>query len=146
MNVYGPRQDQRGAYTGAIPTFLNCIDANQPPVVHGDGSQAYDFIYVEDVARANLLALQAETSDRFYNIGSGIKTSIRELMTALVEVTGSSLAPRFEPYAVTDTRQLVSVRVGSTAAARRDLAFEYSTSLREGLRSLVEWRRGAGKC
>lgn len=146
MNVYGPRQDQRGAYTGVISNFLNRIDANEPPVVHGDGSQVYDFIYVEDVARANLLALQAEMSDRFYNIGSGIKTSIRELMTALVEVTGSSLVPRFEPYAETDIRQLVSVRVGSVTAARRDLEFEYVTSLKEGLRSLVKWRRGACKC
>ena len=146
MNVYGPRQDQRGAYTGAIPTFLNRIDANQPPVVHGDGSQAYDFIYVQDVARANLHALQAKTSDRFYNIGTGLKTSIRELLTALVEVTGSSLVPRFEPYAASDIRQLVSVRVSSTAAARRDLEFEYTTSLKEGLRSLVKWRDGAGKC
>ncbi len=146
MNVYGPRQDHRGAYTGAIPTFLNRIDANEPPVVHGDGGQAYDFIYVQDVARANLLALQANTSDRFYNIGTGLKTSIRELLATLVEVTGSSLVPRFEPYAASDIRQLVSLRVGSTAAARRDLKFEYAISLKEGLRSLVNWRSGASKC
>lgn len=143
MNVYGPRQDQRGAYTGAIPTFLNRIGAGEPPVVHGDGSQAYDFVYVEDVARANLLALQAESSDRFYNIGTGVKTSIRELIAALIEVTGSSLVPRFEPYSANDTRQLVSTRVGSTVAARRDLGFEYSIPLRDGLRGLIEWRRSA---
>jgi UDP-glucose 4-epimerase len=146
MNVYGPRQDQRGAYAGAIPTFLNRIDANEPPVVYGDGSQAYDFVYVEDVARANLLALQAKASDRFFNIGTGIKTSIRELMTTMIEVTGTSLVPRFQPYAVGDTRQLVSIRVGSTNAARRDLGFEYATSLKDGLRSLVEWRHADDRC
>ena len=146
MNVYGPRQDQRGAYAGAIPTFLNCIDANEPPVVYGDGSQAYDFVYVEDVARANLLALQAKASDRFFNIGTGIKTSIRELMATMIKVTGTSLVPRFQPYAVGDTRQLVSIRVGSTNAARRDLGFEYATSLADGLRRLVEWRHAAGTC
>lgn len=146
MNVYGPRQDQRGAYTGAIPNFLNRIDANEPPVVHGDGSQAYDFVYVEDVARANVLALQAKTSDRFYNIGTGVKTSIRELMNTLIEVTGSSLVPRFEPYSRDDTRKLVSVRVGSTTAARSELGFEYASSLKDGLRRLVKWRCDAGKC
>ena len=141
MNVYGPRQDQRGAYTGAIPTFLNRIDANESLVVHGDGSQTYDFVYVEDVARANVLALQAKVSDCFYNIGTGLKTSIRELMDTLAVVTGRLIVPHFEPYAASDTRQLVSVRVGSTAAAQRDLGFRYKYTLEEGLRCLLEWRR-----
>jgi len=146
MNVYGPRQNQSGAYTGVITTFLDRIDAKQTPVVNGDGSQTYDFVYVEDVARANLLALRANISNQFYNIGTGIKTSIRELMSVLIEVTGSSFVPRFEAYPPGDIRQTISIRVGSTAAARHDLEFEHTTSLKEGLRKLVEWRYGVGKC
>jgi UDP-glucose 4-epimerase len=145
MNVYGPRQDQRGAYTGVITTFLNQIDIGESPVLHGDGSQAYDFIYVDDVACANVLAMQATASDRFYNIGTGVETSIRELIAALTEIVGSSLLPSFKPYVSGDPRQLVSTRVGSTAAAKRDLGFEYAIDLKEGLRGLVEWRRGAAK-
>lgn len=140
MNVYGPRQDQRGVYTGVIPTFLNRISVGESPVVHGDGSQAYDFVYVEDVARANVLALQAGVNDRFYNIGTGVQTSVRELMETLTEVTESSLVARFEPYSQGDSRQLVSVRVGSTDSAKSDLGFQYAVSLREGLRCLIEWR------
>lgn len=145
MNVYGPRQDQRGAYTGVISTFLNRIDAGEPPVVHGDGSQAYDFVYVEDAALANVLALQADVSDSFYNVGTGIRTSVRELMATLVEVTETCLEPRFESYAADDSRQFVNSRVGSTIAASRDLAFKHEVSLEEGLRRLVEWRRRSYK-
>lgn len=145
MNVYGPRQDQRGAYTGVIPTLLNHIDAGVAPLVHGDGSQAYDFIYVEDVAQANILALQSGANDRFYNIGTGIKTSIRDLVYELISAAESSLTPHFEPYAKEDIRQQVTTRVGSTLAARRDLDFEYKTSLKDGLCRLVDWRRSQKK-
>tara|TARA_R110001599_G_scaffold171353_1_gene362345 strand:- start:371611 stop:372582 length:972 start_codon:yes stop_codon:yes gene_type:complete len=145
MNVYGPRQDQLGAYTGVIPTFLNQIDAEEPPVIHGDGSQSFDFIHVQDVARANILALQSSTNDSFYNIGSGIKTSIRELIANLIEVAGVSVLPRFEPYSKSDSRQLVNSRVGSTIAAKQDLGFEYTVPLKEGLRDLIRWRRESNK-
>jgi UDP-glucose 4-epimerase len=141
MNVYGPRQDQRGAYTGVIPTLLNNIDSGVTPLVYGDGSQAYDFIYVEDVAKANILALQSKADNSFYNIGTGIKTSIRDLVYELIKAAGSSLIPRFEPYTKEDIRQHVTTRVGSTLAARRDLDFEYTTSLKDGLCRLVDWRR-----
>ena len=100
---------------------------------------------VEDVARTNVLALQAAAGNRFYNIGTGVKTSIRELIEALVKATGSSLIPRFESYPANDTRQPAGTGVGSTVAARRDMHFEYSFSVSEGLRRLIEWRRGAGK-
>ncbi|WP_071871001.1 NAD-dependent epimerase/dehydratase family protein [Atopomonas hussainii] len=145
MNVYGPRQDQRGAYTGVISTFLNRISAGEPPVVHGDGAQAYDFIYVKDVARANVLALEASSQDCFYNIGTGVRTSIRELMDVLVELTGSPVVPRFEAYGLGDSRQLVRSRIGSTVAAYNDLGFQYMTSLKDGVRLLVEWFNGEAK-
>jgi UDP-glucose 4-epimerase len=146
MNVYGPRQDQRDVYTGAIPTFLNQNDANEPPVVRGGGSQAYDFVYVEDITRPKLLALQANTSDHFHSISTDPRISIRELLATLVDVIGSSFAPRFEPHASSDIRQLISFRVGSTAAASRDLEIEYAASLKEDRRSLVKWRSGTSKC
>ena len=79
MNVYGPHQDQTAAYTGVIPIMLNKIDANEAPVINGDGTQAYDFIDVEDVARCNVLALQSDANDEFYNVGSGVQTSIKQL-------------------------------------------------------------------
>lgn len=145
MNVYGPRQDQRGAYTGVISTFLNRIDAGQPPVVHGDGSQAYDFVYVEDVARANVLALQADVADKFYNVGTGVRTTVRRLITELIDVTGTPLNPVFQSYAGNDSRQYVTTRVCSPIAARRDLAFAHEIGLEEGLRRLLDWRRRGNK-
>ena len=79
MNVYGPHQDQTAAYTGVIPIMLNKIDANEAPSINGDGTQAYDFIDVEDVARCNVCALESEATDEFYNVGTGDQTSIKEL-------------------------------------------------------------------
>jgi len=79
MNVYGPFQDQTAAYTGVIPIMLNKIDANEAPVINGDGSQAYDFITARDAARCNVLALKADVVDEFYNVGTGVQTSIKEL-------------------------------------------------------------------
>jgi UDP-glucose 4-epimerase len=74
MNVYGPFQDQTAAYTGVIPIMLNKIDADETPVINGDGSQAYDFVTARDVARCNVLALKAEVSDEFFNVGTGVQT------------------------------------------------------------------------
>ena len=86
MNVYGPHQDQTAAYTGVIPIMLNKIDANEAPTINGDGTQAYDFIDVEDVARCNINALQAEVTDEFYNVGTGIQTTIKELCDTILEL------------------------------------------------------------
>jgi UDP-glucose 4-epimerase len=83
MNVYGPGQDQTAAYTGVIPIMLNKVAANESPSINGDGSQAYDFIYVEDVARCNVLALTSAATDEFYNVGTEVQTSIRELQPLL---------------------------------------------------------------
>jgi len=136
MNVYGPRQDYRGAYIAVMMKMLDRIDRGQPPVLYGDGSQSYDFVYVEDVARANVCALQSEATDRFYNVGTGIGTSIKALAELLLELTGSDLALRFEPAGQT----FVTHRIGSTAAAIRDLGFTAKMPLREGLARLIAWR------
>jgi UDP-glucose 4-epimerase len=143
MNVYGPRQDQRAAYTGVIPSLLNAVDAGDTPIIHGDGSQAYDFVYITDVAYANVLALQAPVNDAFYNIGTGVQTTLAELAGAVLAVSGSDREPRFIPYAEGDARQLVRTRVGAVVRARRDIQFNAQVALHDGLRRLIGWRRGS---
>jgi UDP-glucose 4-epimerase len=140
MNVYGPHQDQTAAYTGVIPIMLNKIDANEPPVINGDGSQAYDFIYVEDVAKCNVAALCSEASDGNYNVGTGIQTSIRELCDLILELKHSNLKVTYKPYSADDARRLVKNRIGCTKMAENDLCFKYTYSLREGLLRLIDWR------
>ena len=91
MNVYGPRQDYHGAYIAVIMKMLDAIERGDPLVVYGDGSQAYDFVYVGDCAQANVCAMQADTVDRFYNVGTGLRTTIAELAKLLLEVSGSDV-------------------------------------------------------
>jgi len=136
MNVYGARQDYKGTYIAVIMKMLDRIEQGLPPILYGDGSQAYDFIYVSDVARANVLALKADASDRFYNVGSGTRTSLKELAEMVLALTGSDLPIQYEPAGKT----FVSNRIGSTAAAERDLGFRTTIDLREGLERLIAWR------
>jgi UDP-glucose 4-epimerase len=137
MNIYGPRMDYQGAYVSVIMKVLDRIEAGEPPVIFGDGSQAYDFVHVSDVARANILAMQADASDEFFNIGMGVKTTIGELVDLLLEITESDLQPEFRPQ----EQMFVTNRVGSTEKAERLLGFRARVPLEEGLRSVVEWRR-----
>ncbi|MBL4844255.1 MAG: NAD-dependent epimerase/dehydratase family protein [Planctomycetes bacterium] len=136
MNVYGARQDYQGTYIAVIMKILDRLDRGEPPIVYGDGSQAYDFVYVQDVAQSNLDAMRADSTDRFYNVGTGIKTSIKELAELLLELTGSPLEIQYEPGGKT----FVKNRVGCPELARRDLGFESKISLRDGLQRLIEWR------
>jgi UDP-glucose 4-epimerase len=137
MNIYGPRMDYKGTYVSVIMKVLDRIEQGLPPVVFGDGSQAYDFIHVEDVARANLLALKSDATDEFFNVGMGVKTTINELVEMLLELTGSDLRPEYRPQ----EQMFVTHRVGSTERAEQALGFRARVDLREGLRSVVEWRR-----
>ena len=140
MNVYGPHQDQTAAYTGVIPIMLNKIDANEAPVINGDGTQAYDFIDVEDVARCNVLALEAEASDEFYNVGTGVQTSISQLCGTILDLKQSDLKVTYNPYSEDDARRMVQNRIGCPQKAKKDLGFEYETELRKGLQDLIVWR------
>ncbi len=140
MNVYGPHQDQTAAYTGVIPIMLNKIDANEPPVINGDGTQAYDFIDVEDVARCNVFALQADATDQFYNVGSGVQTSIKQLCDLILELKQSDLKVTYKPYSADDARRMVQNRIGCPKKAEADLGFRYRYELREGLQKLIAWR------
>lgn len=140
MNVYGPNQDQTAAYTGVIPTLLNRIEEGVEPKVNGDGSQAYDFVTARDAARCNVLALRSSVSDEFFNVGTGVQTSIRELCDTILRMTGSELEVSFQPYSESDARQFVQNRIGSTNKAKELLGFEYEDDLERGLKDLIEWR------
>ena len=140
MNVYGPNQDQTAAYTGVIPIMLNKIDENVPPVINGDGSQAYDFIYVEDVARCNVMALKSDTNFGFYNVGTEVQTSIKTLCDTILRLKDSNLQVHYKPYSADDARALVQNRIGSRKKAEKELGFRYKYELEEGLQKLIEWR------
>lgn len=138
MNVYGPRQDYMGAYIAVVMKMLDCIDRNEQPTVYGDGSQSYDFIYVADAARANVCALQSDCEFGFFNVGRGIKTSIKELAQILLRLTGrEELAIHYREAGQT----FVTNRVGCPRAAKELLGFEWKVDLEEGMRILIEWRR-----
>jgi UDP-glucose 4-epimerase len=136
MNVYGPRQDYKGAYIAVIMKMLDAIERGERPQVYGDGSQAYDFVYVGDCARANLCAMRAETVDRFYNVGTGKRTSIKQLAEMLLNLTGSNLELRYEPAGQT----FVKNRIGDPTRARDEIGFTADVPLRDGLDRLIEWR------
>ena len=115
MNVYGPRQDYRGAYIAVIMKMLDAIDRGESPTVLGDGSEAFDFVAVEDCGLANVRAMQADTTDRYYNVGTGTRTSLKELAELLLDLTGSnqpiSYAPRSTAtWSATDRRSRTSRR------------------------------------
>jgi UDP-glucose 4-epimerase len=137
MNVYGPRQDYKGTYIAVIMKILDNLDQGKPPIVYGDGSQAYDFIYVEDAAEANVLGLKADTVDTFYNVGMGVKTSIKELAEMLLEISGSNLEIEYRP----EGKTFVTNRIGSTEKAEREIGFRAKTRLEDGMKRLIEWRK-----
>jgi UDP-glucose 4-epimerase len=144
MNVYGPHQDQTAAYTGVIPIMLNKIEAGEVPVINGDGTQAYDFVTARDAARCNVCALTSSVTDDFYNVGTGVQTSIDQLCRLILELTGSNLQVQYRPYSAEDARRLVQNRIGSTVKAERDLGFRYRDELRDGLTNLIAWRASNG--
>lgn len=137
MNVYGPRMDYHGTYVSVIMKVLDRVWEGKAPVIHGDGSQMYDFVYVDDVARANVLAMKADCADEFFNVGKGLGTTINELVALLLDITGSKLQPEYLPQA----QSFVTSRIGSTEKAEKMLGFRATTELREGLERVVAWRR-----
>ena len=144
MNVYGPHQDQTAAYTGVVPIMLNKIEANEAPTINGDGSQAYDFIYVEDVARANVQALLSDQDFGMYNVGTEVQTTINELCELILELKSSDLKVQYNPYSEDDARAMVKNRIGSRVKAEQELGFKYQYELKEGLQKLIEWRIATG--
>ena len=137
MNVYGPRQDYHGAYIAVIMKMLDAIDRGQGPTILGDGSEAFDFVAVEDCGVANVCAMKADTVDRFYNVGTGKRTSLKQLAEKLVRITGCKLPIQF---AARSQATLVRNRIGSAKRASDEIKFNAGIDLDAGLERLIEWR------
>src|SRR5450631_1710570 len=139
MNVYGPRQDYQGAYIAVIMKMLDAIDRGEGPTIFGDGSEAFDFVAVEDCAKANICAMKAEAVDRFYNVGTGKRTSLKEVAVKLLALTGSNQSIKYAPRS---QATLVRNRIGSPVRARDEIGFSAGIPLDEGLQRLIDWRKG----
>lgn len=137
FNVYGPRMDLEGVYTEVLVRWLDAIEAGRPPRIFGDGSQSMDFVFVEDVARANLMALESDVTDEVFNIGTGIQTNLKQLCNLLLRVTGSDLQPEYQ-----EARKVanVSARRAAVEKAEKMLGFRAHVQLEKGLRELIQWR------
>jgi UDP-glucose 4-epimerase len=140
FNVYGPRMDVTGVYTEVLVRWLDAIETNKAPLIFGDGNQSMDFVYVEDVARANLLAAQSGVSDEVFNVGTGVQTSLNELCGLVLGLTGSSSQPEHR-----EARSVGNVQRRRAAIEKADrmLGFRTSVSLEQGLRQLIRWREAA---
>lgn len=141
FNVYGPRMDVHGVYTEVLVRWMERIAAGKPPLIFGDGMQTMDFVYVEDIARANILAATADVTDEVFNVASGTETSLVELASTLLEVMDSDLYIQFGPERAVNK---VSRRLADTTAARERIGFEAQVDVTEGLRRLVDWWRAEG--
>ncbi|WP_125610496.1 NAD-dependent epimerase/dehydratase family protein [Specibacter cremeus] len=136
FNVYGPRMDVHGLYTEVLVRWMERIVDGRPPLIFGDGRQTMDFVYTEDIARANILAAAGDVRDGVYNIASGAETSLLGLAEALLRAMDSDLHVEHGPERAVNG---VARRLADVAAARRDLGFTATTSLDDGLRALVDW-------
>jgi UDP-glucose 4-epimerase len=136
FNVYGPRMDTDGKYTEVMIRWLDCIREGKPPLIYGDGTTSMDFIYVQDVAKANVAALVSTATDEVFNVGSCIETSLKELLYTLLKVNSSSLTPEFRSE---NTVNPVQRRLADISKAENILRFKASVSLESGLRKLSDW-------
>jgi UDP-glucose 4-epimerase len=138
FNVYGPRMDIHGVYTEVLVRWIERIAAGEPPLILGDGKQTMDFVYVEDVARANILAAEADVTDQSFNVAGGVEVSLNDLAEALLKVMGSDQTPEYGPARSVNA---VPRRLAETAPAAEQLGFVAGVDLQEGLERLVEWWR-----
>jgi UDP-glucose 4-epimerase len=137
FNIYGPRMDIDGVYTEVLIRWIDAIEAGQAPKIFGDGSQSMDFVYVDDVARANVAGLVSDVTDEVFNVGTGIQTTLKELCYLLLKVTGSTLEPLY-----VEARKVnnVQTRRAAVGKAEQMLDFKAQVNLEDGLRALVQWR------
>ena len=136
FNVYGPRMDTDGKYTEVMIRWLDCINDSKPPLVFGTGGTTMDFVFVRDVAKANVAALLTDVTDQIFNIGSGEETSLKKLLEVLLAVNDSILIPE---YREENTVNPVGRRLADNRKAKSLLHFEASVSLFEGLYELSQW-------
>jgi UDP-glucose 4-epimerase len=139
FNVYGPRMDTEGKYTEVLIRWYGLVKQGKPPVIFGEGDQTMDFVDVEDVARANILALKAPVSDEVFNVASRRETSLRQLCDALLRTMGSTLTPTHVPLPAERTRVEVRRRLADTSKAKELLGFEAGIDLEAGLARLTRW-------
>jgi UDP-glucose 4-epimerase len=143
FNLYGPRMDMTGVYTEVMVRWMDRIDAGQAPLIFGKGDTSMDFIYIEDCARANLLALESDANDDVFNVATGVETSLLELCHMMLEIMGRpDLKPEFHEERKVNP---VKRRKASIVKAKEKLGFESKISIRDGLARLVEWRRATVK-
>ncbi len=142
FNVYGPRMDIHGLYTEVLIRWMERIEAGEPPLILGDGTQTMDFVFTEDIARANLLAASADVTDEVFNIGSGTETSLTQLAQALLRAMGSNLPLEFGPPRGVNA---VTRRLADVSLAAQRLGWKADIGLDEGLRRLVAWWRAQGR-
>jgi UDP-glucose 4-epimerase len=136
FNVYGPRMDIYGVYTEVLIRWMERIAAGKPPLILGDGTQTMDFVYIEDIARANILAAKSSVSDEVFNVASGTETSLNELASHLLRVMGSELKPEHGPAR---TVNAVPRRLADTTQALEKIGFKAEILLERGLSRLVSW-------
>jgi UDP-glucose 4-epimerase len=138
FNAYGARMDVHGLYTEVLVRWMERIEAGEPPLIFGDGLQTMDFIYVADIARANVLAANSDLTDEVFNVATGVETSLLELAEALLQVMDSDLSVVHGPPRAVNG---VTRRLADTSAARERLGFDAEVGLLEGLTRLVTWWR-----
>ena len=138
FNVYGPRMDIYGVYTEVLIRWMERIANNQPPLIFGDGKQTMDFVYIEDIARANICAAKANVTDEVFNIASGTETSLNDLALSLAKVMGSDLKPEYGPERKVNP---VQRRIADVSKAKELIDFTTTVSLEQGLEKLVSWWR-----
>jgi UDP-glucose 4-epimerase len=138
FNVYGPRMDIHGVYTEVLIRWMELIDRGKPPLIFGDGDQTMDFVYIDDVARATILAAQSPATDVVVNVASGVETSLAELAEMLIKTMDSTLVPTYVPQ---PNRPAVSRRLADTSRAEALIGFDAKVQLGEGLARLVRWWR-----
>jgi len=137
MNVYGPRQDYHGAYIAVIMKMLDAIDRGESPTIMGDGSEAFDFVAVEDCGLANVCAMKANSTDAFYNVGTGKRTSLKTLAEMLLKLTDTDKQIQYAPRS---QATLVRNRIGDPQKAIDEIGFTATIELSEGLKRLIDWR------
>ncbi len=136
FNVFGPRQDPKSPYAAVIPLFVSAMLRNESPTVFGDGLQSRDFVYVENVVEANLLAAHCpQAAGQIFNVGSGRSTDLLTLVSILNELLGTALQPAFAPPRPGDIRDSLA----DISLARAALGYEPRCDLRKGLAATAEW-------
>jgi len=138
FNVYGPRMDTHGVYTEVLVRWMERIESGLPPVIHGTGEHTMDFVYIGDIARANILAATSDATDQVFNVASGVETSLLQLAEALIDVMGADVSIEFGPERAAAK---VPRRLADTTRAAELLGFTAEVDLHDGLRRLVDWWR-----